>query len=198
MVSPRRHRPPPRHPEPRSNVDRGEPVRRLSSSRPGRGGKMSDNAVRSRGSNVNSGSARLRRGRPGGSDVEASEQGRAARDRTRRHRRSRGHRAGRHRSRCADEHRSRRDRQGRHDRLHLVADRAWPRRSHKNAHKSCQARVGAENAKGGVNGRKINVQYIDDQSSGANLTAAQDLVQNRKVVRGDRQLGASRSSPGAS
>jgi len=53
--------------------------------------------------------------------------------------------------------------------------------THKNAHKSCQARVGAQNAKGGVNGRKINVQYIDDQSSGANLTAAQDLVQNRKA-----------------
>jgi branched-chain amino acid transport system substrate-binding protein len=53
--------------------------------------------------------------------------------------------------------------------------------THKNAHKSCQARVDAQNAAGGVNGRKIDLQVIDDQSSGANLTAAQDLVQNRKV-----------------
>jgi branched-chain amino acid transport system substrate-binding protein len=51
--------------------------------------------------------------------------------------------------------------------------------THKNAHKSCQARVDAQNAKGGVNGRKIDLEVIDDQSSGANLTAAQDLVQNR-------------------
>lgn len=51
--------------------------------------------------------------------------------------------------------------------------------THKNAHKSCQARVDAQNAQGGVNGRKINIEAIDDQSSGANLTAAQDLVQNR-------------------
>src|SRR4051794_10194343 len=53
--------------------------------------------------------------------------------------------------------------------------------THKNAHKSCQARVDAENAKGGVNGRKIKLEIIDDASSGANLTAAQDLVQNRNV-----------------
>jgi branched-chain amino acid transport system substrate-binding protein len=53
--------------------------------------------------------------------------------------------------------------------------------THKNAHKSCQARVDAENAKGGVNGRKIKLEIIDDKSSGANLTAAQDLVQNRNV-----------------
>src|SRR4051812_105034 len=53
--------------------------------------------------------------------------------------------------------------------------------THKNAHKSCQARIDAQNAKGGVNGRKINLEIIDDASSGANLTAAQDLVQNRKV-----------------
>ncbi len=53
--------------------------------------------------------------------------------------------------------------------------------THKNAHKSCQARVDAQNAQGGVNGRKINLEVIDDASSGANLTAAQDLVQNRKV-----------------
>src|SRR3954453_9648087 len=53
--------------------------------------------------------------------------------------------------------------------------------THKNAHKSCQARVDAQNAAGGVNGRKINLEIIDDKSRGANLTAAQDLVQNRNV-----------------
>jgi branched-chain amino acid transport system substrate-binding protein len=46
---------------------------------------------------------------------------------------------------------------------------------------ACKARVDAQNAKGGVNGRKIDLQAIDDKSSGANLTAAQDLVQNRKA-----------------
>ncbi|HEY7106662.1 MAG TPA: ABC transporter substrate-binding protein [Acidimicrobiia bacterium] len=45
----------------------------------------------------------------------------------------------------------------------------------------CKARVGRENAAGGVNGRKVDVQYVDDMSSNANLTAAQDLVQNQKV-----------------
>ena len=45
----------------------------------------------------------------------------------------------------------------------------------------CKARVGRENANGGVSGRKIDVQYIDDQSSSANLTSAQDLVQNQHV-----------------
>ena len=51
----------------------------------------------------------------------------------------------------------------------------------KNAGKACKARIDRANAAGGVNGRKIEVEYIDDQSSGANLTAAQDLVQNRNV-----------------
>lgn len=50
-----------------------------------------------------------------------------------------------------------------------------------NADKSCKARVDAENAKGGVNGRKIKIEAIDDKSSAANLTATQDLVQNRDV-----------------
>jgi branched-chain amino acid transport system substrate-binding protein len=50
---------------------------------------------------------------------------------------------------------------------------------YKNAAKACQARVDAQNAKGGVNGRKIDLQAIDDQSGGANLTAAKDLVENR-------------------
>jgi branched-chain amino acid transport system substrate-binding protein len=47
--------------------------------------------------------------------------------------------------------------------------------------KACQARVDAQNAKGGVNGRKIDLQTVDDMSSGANLTGAQDLVKNRHV-----------------
>ncbi|HEU5307711.1 MAG TPA: ABC transporter substrate-binding protein [Acidimicrobiia bacterium] len=47
--------------------------------------------------------------------------------------------------------------------------------------KACQARVDAENAKGGVNGRKINLEVVDDKSSGANLTAARDLVENRNA-----------------
>jgi ABC-type branched-subunit amino acid transport system substrate-binding protein len=50
-----------------------------------------------------------------------------------------------------------------------------------NADKGCQARIDAQNAKGGVNGRKINVEMVDDQSSGVNKTAAQDLVQNKHV-----------------
>jgi branched-chain amino acid transport system substrate-binding protein len=44
-----------------------------------------------------------------------------------------------------------------------------------------QARIDAQNAKGGVNGRKIDVTIIDDKSSGANLTAAKDLVENQDV-----------------
>ncbi|HEY3669562.1 MAG TPA: ABC transporter substrate-binding protein [Acidimicrobiia bacterium] len=42
----------------------------------------------------------------------------------------------------------------------------------------CKARVGAENAKGGVNGRTIKLEEIDDKSS-ANLNSAKDLVENR-------------------
>jgi branched-chain amino acid transport system substrate-binding protein len=44
-----------------------------------------------------------------------------------------------------------------------------------------QARIDAQNAKGGVNGRKIETDIVDDKSSAANLTAAKDLVENRKV-----------------
>ena len=51
----------------------------------------------------------------------------------------------------------------------------------KNGGKACQARVDRQNARGGVNGRKIKVITIDDASSGANLTAAQDLVNNRNA-----------------
>jgi branched-chain amino acid transport system substrate-binding protein len=46
---------------------------------------------------------------------------------------------------------------------------------------ACKARVDAQNAKGGVNGRKIDLQTVDDNSSAANLTGAKDLVQNRNV-----------------
>jgi branched-chain amino acid transport system substrate-binding protein len=45
----------------------------------------------------------------------------------------------------------------------------------------CKARIGRQNAAGGVNGRKLEVEYVDDASSGANLTQAQSLVQNDKV-----------------
>jgi branched-chain amino acid transport system substrate-binding protein len=51
----------------------------------------------------------------------------------------------------------------------------------KNAGKACQARVDRENANGGVNGRKIEMEIVDDASSGANLTSTQDLVKNRDV-----------------
>ncbi len=44
-----------------------------------------------------------------------------------------------------------------------------------------QARIDSQNAKGGVNGRKIETNIIDDKSSGANLTAAKDLVENGDV-----------------
>ncbi len=47
--------------------------------------------------------------------------------------------------------------------------------------KACQARIDAQNAEGGVNGRKIKLEVIDDKSSAANLTAAKDLVENRNV-----------------
>jgi branched-chain amino acid transport system substrate-binding protein len=45
----------------------------------------------------------------------------------------------------------------------------------------CKARVGRQNAAGGVNGRKLQVEYVDDASSAANLTQAQSLVQNDHV-----------------
>ena len=54
--------------------------------------------------------------------------------------------------------------------------------------KACQARVDAQNAQGGVNGRKIDLETVDDKSSGANLTGAQDLVEEPSRVRGGQQL----------
>jgi branched-chain amino acid transport system substrate-binding protein len=53
--------------------------------------------------------------------------------------------------------------------------------NYQNAAKGCEARVDAQNAKGGVNGRKIDLVTVDDKSSGANLAAAQDLATNQKV-----------------
>jgi branched-chain amino acid transport system substrate-binding protein len=53
--------------------------------------------------------------------------------------------------------------------------------SYAGADKAFQARIDRQNAQGGVNGRKIETEIIDDNSSGANLTGAQDLVQNRHV-----------------
>ena len=47
--------------------------------------------------------------------------------------------------------------------------------------RACRARVEAQNANGGVNGRTIQLEAVDDMSSGANLARPQDLVQNRKV-----------------
>ena len=46
---------------------------------------------------------------------------------------------------------------------------------------SFKARIDRVNAQGGVNGRKIEVVSRDDASSGANLTAVQDLVENEHV-----------------
>src|SRR5256885_9642152 len=46
------------------------------------------------------------------------------------------------------------------------------------SNKACQARVAAQNAAGGVHGRKIDLEVVNDQSSGQNLTAAQDLLRN--------------------
>jgi branched-chain amino acid transport system substrate-binding protein len=50
-----------------------------------------------------------------------------------------------------------------------------------NGLKAFQARIDRQNAQGGVNGHKIEVISRDDASSGANLTAAQDLVENQHV-----------------
>lgn len=49
------------------------------------------------------------------------------------------------------------------------------------AGEACQARVDRANAAGGVNGRKIELTAVDDQSSPGNLDKAKDLVENRKV-----------------
>lgn len=51
----------------------------------------------------------------------------------------------------------------------------------KNSDKACMARVDRANREGGVNGRKIKIDVIDDKSGAPNLTAAKDLVENRDV-----------------
>jgi branched-chain amino acid transport system substrate-binding protein len=51
----------------------------------------------------------------------------------------------------------------------------------KDADKACMARVNRANREGGVNGRKIEIDVIDDKSGAPNLTAAKDLVENRDV-----------------
>jgi branched-chain amino acid transport system substrate-binding protein len=50
-----------------------------------------------------------------------------------------------------------------------------------NAADGFNARIKAQNAQGGVNGRKIASEIVDDSGAQNNLVAAQDLVQNRNV-----------------
>ena len=59
-----------------------------------------------------------------------------------------------------------------------------------NSDAGCKARVGRANAAGGVNGRKVDVVYVDDQTT-SNLPAAQSLVDNDHVfaVINDSALG---------
>jgi ABC-type branched-subunit amino acid transport system substrate-binding protein len=51
----------------------------------------------------------------------------------------------------------------------------------KNAGKAFQARIDRANAEGGVNGRKIVTEIVDDGGAVNNLQASQDLVRNRDV-----------------
>src|ERR1700716_2528228 len=51
----------------------------------------------------------------------------------------------------------------------------------KNGGEGFERPTARHNAEGGVNGRKITPVVLDDASSAANLTAAQDLVTNRNV-----------------
>ena len=51
----------------------------------------------------------------------------------------------------------------------------------KNAGEAFQARIDRTNAEGGVNGRKIVTESVDDGGAVNNLQASQDLVQNRDV-----------------
>jgi ABC-type branched-subunit amino acid transport system substrate-binding protein len=58
----------------------------------------------------------------------------------------------------------------------LLAETFSPSRS------GVEARIGLANADGGINGRKIELEWRDDQSDPtANLTAARDLVENTQV-----------------
>ncbi|MFM8303047.1 MAG: ABC transporter substrate-binding protein [Actinomycetota bacterium] len=49
------------------------------------------------------------------------------------------------------------------------------------AGEACKGRIDRANAEGGVNGRKIELVAVDDQSSPTNLDKAKDLVENRQV-----------------
>jgi ABC-type branched-subunit amino acid transport system substrate-binding protein len=49
------------------------------------------------------------------------------------------------------------------------------------AGEACKARIERANAEGGVNGRTIDLEAVDDQSGPGNLDKAKDLVENRKV-----------------
>ena len=51
----------------------------------------------------------------------------------------------------------------------------------KNGIKGFEARIKAQNAKGGCDGRKITYVTRDDASGAGNLTAAKDLVENEDV-----------------
>ena len=51
----------------------------------------------------------------------------------------------------------------------------------KNGIKGFEARIKAQNAAGGCNGRTITYVTADDASGGGNLTAAKDLVENQDV-----------------
>jgi branched-chain amino acid transport system substrate-binding protein len=51
----------------------------------------------------------------------------------------------------------------------------------KNGIKGFEARIKAQNAVGGCNGRKITYETVDDGSSAQNLTGAKDLVENQDV-----------------
>ena len=61
---------------------------------------------------------------------------------------------------------------------------AWPRPRSRTPTRRAKRASTAQNAEGGVNGRKIDVEVIDDQSSAANLTAAKDLVAEPRRVHG--------------
>lgn len=52
----------------------------------------------------------------------------------------------------------------------------------KNGIRGFEARIKAQNAVGGCNGRKITYETADDGSSAQNLTAAKDLVENKNVL----------------
>ena len=160
---------------------RGEPVRRLPSSRQGtRAQLVGESRYVDAPETGNCRDARAL-GSTGGSDSEPSEPARTARHRRNHHRRGHRGRVGRHGSRCADEHRSRRERQGGQARLHLLRDRLRRFDVQERGQGVQGAHRPRRTPRAASTAARSRSRYIDDQSSGANLTAAQDLVQNRKV-----------------